>query len=192
MVAMLANGAAGGTEIHFDPAASSRSKDFISLQKTLIEFMADLPKLVVRDGEGATKFITIRVRGAPSYPAGKHIAFMIARSVLLKTAPYGKDPGWGNVLTALGSSLMDTRFAGEGIIVPDLTSVSFVPVDGGGVIKFMDRGVPAKVDEARARALMEEEEDVEVVVDLRDDGVGGGDGAEEAVYWTCDLTRMHL
>lgn len=76
---------------------------------------------------------------------------------------------------------MDTRFAGEGIIVPDLTSVSFVPVDGGGVIKFMDRGVPAKVDEARARALMEEE-DVEVVVDLRDDGVGGGDGAEEAVY----------
>jgi len=78
---------------------------------------------------------------------------------------------------------MDTEFAGKGIIVPEQTSVTFVPVDGGGVIKFLDGRVPAKVDEARAREIMEEEEDVEVAFDLRDDGVGGGDGFDVAVYW---------
>lgn len=185
MVAMLANGAAGGREIDFDPSAPSQSKDFMSFQRTLIEFMADMAKLVVRDGEGATKFITIRVRGAPSYPAGKYIASVIARSVLFKTGIYGKDPNWSNVLAALGYSLMDTEFAGKGIITPELTSVSFMPVDGSGELKFLDKGVPAKVDEISAKEVMEEE-DIEVIVDLRDDGKGWG---EEAVYWTCDLTH---
>ena len=150
--------------------------------------MADMAKLVVRDGEGATKFITIRVRGSPSYPAAKHIAGVIARSVLVKTGIYGKDPNWGGVLAALGYSLNDTQFTGKGIIVLEQTSVSFVPVDGGAELKFLDKGSPAKVDEARAKEIMEQE-DVEVVVDLRDDGKGVGQDVEEAVYWTCDLTH---
>jgi glutamate N-acetyltransferase/amino-acid N-acetyltransferase len=67
MVAIIANGAGGGTEIDFGSAATSQSKDFVSFQRTLIKFMAEMAKLVVRDDEGSTKFITIRVRGAPSY-----------------------------------------------------------------------------------------------------------------------------
>jgi glutamate N-acetyltransferase/amino-acid N-acetyltransferase len=188
MVAMLANGAAGGTETGFHPSAASQSDDFVAFQRTLIEFMADMAKLIVRDGEGATKFITIRVRGSPSYPAAKHIASVIARSVLVKTGIYGKDPNWGAVLAALGYSLIDTQFAGKGIIVPELTSVSFMPVDGGAELKFLDKGSPAKVDEARAKEVMEQE-DVEVVVDLRDGGKGAGQDVEETVYWTCDLTH---
>ncbi len=188
MVAMLANGAAGGIEIDFCPSAASQSEDFVAFQRTLIEFMADMAKLVVRDGEGATKFITIRVRGSPSYLAAKHIASVIARSVLVKTAIYGKDPSWGGVLAALGYSLIDTEFAGKGIIVPELTSVSFVPIDGGAELKFLDKGSPAKVDEVRAKEVMDQE-DVEVVVDLRDDGKAAGQDVEEVVYWTCDLTH---
>jgi glutamate N-acetyltransferase/amino-acid N-acetyltransferase len=188
MVAMLANGAAGGTETGFHPSAASQSDDFVAFQRTRIEFMADMAKLIVRDGEGATKFITIRVRGSPSYPAAKHIASVIARAVLVKTGIYGKDPNWGAVLAALGYSLIDTQFAGKGIIVPELTSVSFMPVDGGTELKFLDKGSPAKVDEARAKEVMEQE-DVEVVVDLRDGGKGAGQDVEETVYWTCDLTH---
>ena len=188
MLAMLANGAAGGTEIDFHLCAVSQSDDFVTFQRTLIEFMADMAKLVVRDGEGATKFITIRVRGSPSYPAAKHIASIIARSVLVKTGIYGKDPNWGGVLAALGYSLIDTQFAVKGIIVPELTSVSFVPGGGGAELKFLDKGLPANVDEARAKEVMEQE-DVEMVVDLRDDGKAGGQDIEEAVYWTCDLTH---
>lgn len=188
MLAMLANGAAGGTEIDFHPSASSQSEDIVAFQRTLIEFMADMAKLVVRDGEGATKFITIRVRGALSYPAGKHIASVIARSVLFKTGIYGKDPNWGGVLAALGYSLMDTEFAGKGIIVRELTSVSVVPGDGSAVLKFLDKGVPAVVHEERAKEVMEQE-DVEIMVDLRDDGKVREGGAEETVYWTCDLTH---
>ena len=188
MVAMLANGAAGGTSIDFYRSAAAQSDDFFAFQRTLIDFMADLAKLVVRDGEGATKFITIRVRGSPSYSAAKQIASVIARSVLVKTGIYGKDPSWGTVLAALGYSLIDTEFEGKNIIVPELTSVSFVPVDGGAELKFLDKGSLAKVDEAREKEVMDQE-DVEVVVNLRDDAEAAEQHVEEAVYWTCDLTH---
>ncbi|KAF1349173.1 ArgJ family-domain-containing protein [Delphinella strobiligena] len=113
MVALLANGAAGGRLVDFNPSLPHQSRDLIALQKILIEYMAELAKLVVRDGEGATKFVTIRVRGAPSYTAGNRIASAIARSVLFKTGIYGEDPGWGCVSVALGYSLADTEFAGQ-------------------------------------------------------------------------------
>ncbi|KAL3421146.1 ArgJ family protein [Phlyctema vagabunda] len=192
MVTMFANGAAvpinSNSIIDFDPSIAAQSEDFISFQKMLIEFMADLAKLVVRDGEGATKFITIRVRGAPNYPAGKHIASVIARSVLFKTGIYGKDPNPIGVLAALGYSLMNTEFSGQGIIQPELTSVSFVPVDGSEAISFVKKGKQVKVDEGKVKEMMQQE-DVEVVVDLRDDGKKVKDVEEEAVYWTCDITH---
>jgi glutamate N-acetyltransferase/amino-acid N-acetyltransferase len=65
IVAMLANGAAGGSEIDFHQSAASQSDDFVTFQQILIEFMADMAKLVVEDGEGATKFIAIRIRDSP-------------------------------------------------------------------------------------------------------------------------------
>ncbi|ESZ99592.1 arginine biosynthesis bifunctional protein [Sclerotinia borealis F-4128] len=190
MVTMFANGAAAPTHtpIEFNLSASSQSEDFIVFQRMLIEFMADLAKLVVRDGEGATKFITIRVRNAPTYPAGKHIASVIARSVLFKTGVYGKDPNPIGVLAALGYSLMNTEFAGKGIIKRESTSVSFVPIDGVDELNFVKKGRLVEVDEVRVKELMEKE-DVEVVVDLRDDGGGSGD---EAVYWTCDITHEYV
>jgi glutamate N-acetyltransferase/amino-acid N-acetyltransferase len=107
--------------------------------------------------------------------------------LLFKLGIYGKDLNWGGVLAALGDSLMDTEFAGKGIIVPKLTSVTFMPVDGVAELKFLEKGIPAKVDEARAKKVMEEV-DVEIVVNLRDDGNIVGKVAE-AFYWTCDL--MH-
>ena len=147
-----------------------------------------MAKLVVRDGEGATKFVTIRVRGSPSYPAAKVIASVIARSVLVKTAIYGKYPKWGGILAALGYSLAGTDFTGKDIIAPEPTSITFLPVHNGNPVKFLDKGIPARVDEEVVNHLMDQE-DVEVVVDLRDGEEQFNLDVEEGACWTCDLTH---
>ncbi|TVY87881.1 Arginine biosynthesis bifunctional protein ArgJ 1, mitochondrial, partial [Lachnellula willkommii] len=140
-VAVLANGAAGGKEI-----TSESSEDYAAFQTTLTEFATDLAKLVVRDGEGATKFVTIRVTEAPSEPG----------------MPINEVPE----------------------IVPEKTSVSFIPTDGSPELKLLVNGEPESVDEARAAEILEHE-DLEILVRL-------GGGKEEAVYWTCDYSHEYI
>ena len=84
MIALLANGAAGGVAINV--------RDYVALQRTLNTFLTDLAQLVVRDGEGASRFATICVRGAPSSATAQCIAASIARSVLVKTSFAGRMP----------------------------------------------------------------------------------------------------
>ncbi|KAH6684477.1 hypothetical protein B0J14DRAFT_498109 [Halenospora varia] len=181
-VAVLANGAAGGKEI-----TSESSEDFSVFQNTLTEFATDLAKLVVRDGEGATKFVTIRVTEAPSEVGARRIASTIARSPLVKTALYGKDANWGRILCATGYSQisepgMPINEVPE--IVPEKTSVSFIPTDGSAELKLLVNGEPESVDEVRAAEILEHE-DLEILVRL-----GGGD--KEAVYWTCDYSHEYI
>lgn len=191
MVAMFANGAAasaGQAEVDLPPAADGPSADYRALQHELNTFMAEMAQLVVRDAEGASKFITIRIQGSPSDGAAKIMARAVARSVLVKTAFYGQDPGWHGILAALGYALLDTPFAGQGIFVPEHTSISFM--DGEDTVKFFERGVPMFVTEARVKSIMERE-DLEVVVQLRDGAArhNVADEVEDAVYWTCDMTH---
>ncbi|KAF2756122.1 Arginine biosynthesis bifunctional protein ArgJ beta chain [Pseudovirgaria hyperparasitica] len=176
-VALLANGAAGGAEI-----TSEASPAYDEFKTVLTDFAADLAKLVVRDGEGATKFVTIRVKNAPSYAAGKRIGSSIARSPLVKTALYGKDANWGRILCATGY----TDGLPAGTIVPEQTSVSFIPSDGSEKLNLLVRGEPEKVDEERAKQILEME-DLEIEVKLREQ-----EGGEEAVYWTCDFSHEYV
>ncbi|KAF2488617.1 Arginine biosynthesis bifunctional protein ArgJ beta chain [Lophium mytilinum] len=173
-VAFLANGAAGGKAI-----SDTSSPDYAAMQETLTSFATDLAKLVVRDGEGATKFVTIRVTNAASYTDAKRVASTIARSPLVKTALYGKDANWGRILCATGYA--------EGVdsVVPDQTSVSFVPTDGSPELKLLVRGEPEAVDEARAAQILEAE-DLEILVRLSEKK------GEEAVYWTCDFSHEYV
>jgi glutamate N-acetyltransferase/amino-acid N-acetyltransferase len=175
-LAVLANGAAGGEEV-----TSSSSEDYAAFQTTLTDFATDLAKLVVRDGEGATKFVTIHVTESPSEIGARKIASTIARSPLVKTALYGKDANWGRILCATGYSQISEP--GQPInevpdIVPEKTSVSFIPTDGSPELKLLVNGEPESVDEVRAAEILEHE-DLEILVRL-------GGGTEEAVYWTCD------
>jgi glutamate N-acetyltransferase / amino-acid N-acetyltransferase len=170
---LLANGAAGGPTIE-----STSSPGYDELLTQVTDFAADLSKLVVRDGEGATKFVTIRVSSSPSYATAKTIASSIARSPLVKTALYGKDANWGRILCATG-------YSGAEGINPTTVSVSFVPVDGSAELKLLVNGEPEDVDEVRAAEILQSE-DLEIVVDL---GVKGG---EEAVYWTCDFSHEYI
>ena len=176
-VALLANGAAGGS-----PLTSLTSPDAQKMQEVLTAFTQSLAQLVVRDGEGATKFVHVRVCNAASFVDAKAIASTIAQSNLVKTALYGKDANWGRILCAVGYTDAGAIVPQDvGSIVPERTNVSFVPVDGSTELKLLVNGEPQAVDEERAKVVLEAE-DVEIRVDL-------GTGSEEASYWTCDFSH---
>jgi len=179
-LALLANGAAGGS-----PVSSLDSEDGRAMTETLTAFAQQLAQLVVRDGEGATKFVRVRVVNSPSYEDAKRIASTIARSPLVKTALYGKDANWGRILCAVGY----TQGVSEGTVVPERTSVSFVPVDGSEELELLVRGEPEAVDEMRAGQILECE-DLEIRVDLG--GGESGTGAEKASYWFCDFSHEYV
>lgn len=181
-VALLANGAAGGNEI-----TSETSEDYAAFSTVLSDFAVDLAKLIVRDGEGATKFVTIRVTEAASETSARKIASTIALSPLVKTALYGKDANWGRILCATGYSLISPP--GEPInevaeIIPEKTNVSFIPADGSAELKLLVDGEPETVDEVRASEILQAE-DLEILVRL-------GTGKEEATYWTCDYSHEYM
>jgi len=97
MVIVLANGLAKNKMI------TKQGKDFTIFQKALNHICLDLAKKIVKDGEGATKFITVTVKGAKNYAQAKTAALAIANSNLVKTAAYGSNPNWGRVAAAVGS-----------------------------------------------------------------------------------------
>lgn len=181
-VALLANSAAGGSEV-----VSESSADFTAFQTVLTDFATELAQLIVRDGEGATKFVTIRVVESASEEAARRIASTIARSPLVKTALYGKDANWGRILCATGYSLISEP--GQAVndvaeIVPEKTNVSFIPTDGSDELNLLVNGEPEIVDEARAAEILELE-DLEILVRL-------GTGDKQATYWTCDYSHEYI
>ena len=179
-VALLANGAAHAANRHIPAPAleSLDSADAQAFQAALTAFAQQLAQLVVRDGEGATKFVRVRVVAASSTADARRVAASVAKSPLVKTALYGRDANWGRILCAVGytDGLRD-----PGAVVPERTSVSFVPVGGGARLKLLVEGEPEAVDEARASEILKDE-DLEILVEL-------GTGTEEASYWFCDFSH---
>lgn len=206
-VALLANGAAAPSG---SPALQdATSEDYLAFQHVLTNFMISLSQLVVRDGEGATKFVTIRVSSDVSYATARRAATSIACSPLVKTALYGKDANWGRILCAIGYApgIMErvdelpgtgeeylARQNAQEQVLPRRTSVSFVPADGSEELKLLVRGEPEAVDEARAKVILEME-DLEILVRLDDDGEGavvGSGKSEVATFWTCDFSHEYV
>lgn len=97
MAAIMANGLAGNKIIN------TNNKNFIEFSKALNYVCLDLAKKMLIDGEGATKFITIKILNATTEKQAKTIALAIANSVLVKTAAFGSNPNWGRVAAAVGS-----------------------------------------------------------------------------------------
>lgn len=170
-IVCLANGAAGGPEI------TESSASFNTFQDILTDFSSRLSQLVVRDGEGATKFVKITVNDAVSEQEAAKVAETVACSPLVKTALYGKDANWGRILCAVGYSGMQVE--------PTKTTVSFMPTDGSAELKLLVNGEPEQVDEARASEILEME-DLEIKIDL---GTGGNKGAN---FWTCDFSHEYV
>ena len=95
---ILANGLAGNNPLERAQARLQRFREMLT------DVLAELSNAVVKDGEGATKFITIMVDGAKSKSDARRVAYAVANSNLVKTAFFGEDPNWGRILAAIGSS----------------------------------------------------------------------------------------
>ncbi len=160
-VLLFATGAAGN-----DPGA-----DTGAFAAALQEVLLDLALQVVRDGEGAQKFIRIDVTGAESNASARRVALAVANSPLVKTAVAGEDANWGRIVMAVGK-------AGE---PADRDRLS---VGVGGVWMARDGAVVPGYDEAPVVAHMRGR-DINIAIDL-----GIGQGADTA--WTCDLTHGYI
>ena len=171
-VMLFATGQGGGHR----PVADAADAGLDDFRDKLGRVMTDLAHQVVRDGEGATKFVTIAVTGAESDRAAKRIAFSIANSPLVKTAIAGEDANWGRIVMAIGK-------AGESIDPDNLAiTIGGVPVaKAGGAIPGFDE-TPV--------ALHMKGSDITIAVDVGLGGGGGGGG--EATVWTCDLTHGYI
>lgn len=176
-IVAIANGAAGGNPID---STAECAEQFLVVREAITDFAQQLAQLVVRDGEGATKFIEIRVKDALLYKSAKKVASTVANSSLFKTAMFGNDANWGRILCAIGYTDLKPNDVNT-----ERTSVSFVPADGLEKLQLLVDGEPENVDEERASEILKEENLV-VEVEL---GTGGG---QSALFWTCDLTHEYI
>ncbi|MCL4218259.1 MAG: bifunctional ornithine acetyltransferase/N-acetylglutamate synthase, partial [Candidatus Hydrogenedentes bacterium] len=164
-VLCLANGQSGTAAIEdsHGPAAAAFAEGLNAI-------CLEAAKAIVRDGEGATKFIEIRVSGAKSDEDALKAARAIAHSQLCKTAFFGQDPNWGRLACAAGYSGADFQANDLDIYLND--------------VKLLAGGQPADYQEKDAAAVMEQPEfQVRIVL-------GAGPGA--ATFWTSDLSHDYV
>ncbi|EJD07577.1 arginine biosynthesis protein ArgJ [Fomitiporia mediterranea MF3/22] len=182
---VLANGAAVPANELKNATIDVNSGDaFVQFRDALTNFAAELAQLVVRDGEGATKFVTVTVDGAATYADAHAIASRISTSALVKTALYGEDANWGRILAATGSIPPSSLTKP---VNPSLVSVFLLPSplsSNSTPLRLLEKGEPVGVDEVRAKEILRNE-DIEIRVEL---GLGG----EKATYWTCDFSYEYV
>ncbi|WP_278402286.1 MULTISPECIES: bifunctional glutamate N-acetyltransferase/amino-acid acetyltransferase ArgJ [Megamonas] len=164
MVIVLANGEANNAKI------TEENADYQIFFDKLMMLCTELAKQIAADGEGASKFLTINVKGAKSFADAKTVGMAIANSPLVKTAFFGEDPNWGRVICAVGYSGAD--------MVPEKTVVKF-----GGITIFAN-GTGATYDE-KALAHVMKQKDIVIDIELNM-------GQEDATVWSCDLSYEYV
>ncbi|EEG77380.1 bifunctional glutamate N-acetyltransferase/amino-acid acetyltransferase ArgJ [Dethiobacter alkaliphilus] len=164
MAVMLANGLAGNAEI------TSENQDYQRFVEVLQRVNTELSQKIVRDGEGATKFLEVRIEHAASFLDGKTLAMGILDSNLVKTAFFGEDANWGRIVSAMGQT--DVEFYPErvNIWLGDLQ----VTKDGQGL----------HFDEDHAKEILKHK-DITIRVDL-------GMGEETVTAWGSDLSYEYV
>ena len=162
---ILANGMAGNRKI------TKKDKDYLKFTEALKFLSIELAKMLARDGEGATKFVEIEVRGAESVEDASVIARKISVSSLLKCAIFGEDPNWGRVAAACGAAGIEFD--------PDKTDIYI------GNIRALSNGAIAKgYSKEKARKFLAGK-DVKIAVDLKS-------GKSKATAWTCDFSKEYV
>jgi len=165
MVLCMANGAAGNKRV------APGTKDQKKLQACLDAVTKSLALQVVKDGEGATKFVEITVRGAKNPVEARRAASAVAKSSLVKTALFGEDANWGRIMAVLGSCGVDMDEA--------RTDISF------GKSKLVEKGISmGKHAEKEAAAALKQRE-IQIGIDLHK-------GKGESTIWTCDLSTEYV
>jgi glutamate N-acetyltransferase/amino-acid N-acetyltransferase len=143
----------------------------VAFKDALHEVFLDLAHQVVRDGEGASKFVTVSVTGAENDADARTHAMAIANSPLVKTAVAGEDPNWGRIVMAIGKS--------GAAADRDLLSIRF------GDVLVAEKGWVAETYREEDGAAIMKQPEIEISVDI---GLGQG----SATAWTCDLTHAYI
>ncbi|NOY39230.1 MAG: bifunctional glutamate N-acetyltransferase/amino-acid acetyltransferase ArgJ, partial [Nitrospirae bacterium] len=163
-VLIMANGRAGNTPLTED------SPGYRKFREALFELTDEFSRMIVRDGEGATRLITIKLRGAKNYSDAKKAAFSVANSPLVKTAIYGRDANWGRIMAALGYS---GAFIREDSVDISINGINLVR-SGLGTGKDVD-----------ASETLKHNNEVTIDINLNT-------GTETERVYTCDLTDEYL
>jgi len=161
---IMANGMMGNSEIRED------STSYKIFKNALDNITYELSRLIVKDGEGATKLITIEVKGAADEKEAENAAFSVANSNLVKTAIYGNDANWGRIMAALGYSGIKLKEENVAIHL--------------GNIKVANKGISTGKD-ADANNYLKNNIEISILINLNK-------GAASAKVLTCDLTDEYI
>lgn len=154
--------------------------DLRAFEQACCEVCTQLARQIVRDGEGATKFITVNITGASDDAAARTIGMAVATSPLVKTAFYGNDANWGRVVAAAGRAGVPVN--------PDRMGLWITPGQNEQVtsqsLQLFWGGMPAEYAEADAATIMQSSE-ISLLLEC-------GKGEGQAVVWTCDLSHDYV
>lgn len=160
---IMANGMLG------NPQIIEKSGSYTAFKKSIDEVAFELSRLIVKDGEGATKFVEIEVKGARSEVDAEKAAFAVANSNLVKTAIYGNDANWGRIMAALGYSGVAIR--------EEKIDIYF------GKVRIANKGISTGRDKEANEIL--KGKDIKILIDLHR-------GKSSAKVLTCDLTEEYI
>jgi glutamate N-acetyltransferase / amino-acid N-acetyltransferase len=163
---LMATGKANNAEIAYNDA------NFVAIRNAITEVAVELAQAIVRDGEGATKFMTIQVEGGNTEVECRQVAYAIAHSPLIKTAFFASDPNLGRILAAIG-------YAG----IDDL-DVNKMELYLGDILVAEKGGRAASYHEEQGAAIMKES-DILVRVALNR-------GSADCTVWTCDFSYDYV
>ncbi len=170
-VLVLANGLAQNPVL-----ANVRSRDFAVFEEALTHVCLELAKAIVRDGEGVTRFVTVRVTGARTYVDADAAARAVGNSALVKTSWCGGDPNWGRILCALGYSAAE--------MAEEKVDVGYSLPGNRKVLYALKQGRPTGVSfKSLCRLVAEKEFDLHINLNL---------GKADAVLYASDLTEAYV
>lgn len=169
-VLVLANGLAGNKPMRIGSA------DFKIFQDALSHVCLELAKMIVRDGEGVTRFVTVRLNGAKSFADADAAARAVANSALVKTSWFGGDPNWGRILGALGYS--------SARVIEEKIDVAYSAPGSQKLLFALKNGQPTKATfDALCKMVAQKEFDLHINLNL---------GKSSAVIYASDLTEEYV
>ena len=172
-VLVLANGLAGNPKAE---VRSPTSKGFATFQAALSHVCLESATMIVRDGEGVSRFVTVRVNGARSFADADAAARAVANSPLVKTSWHGGDPNWGRIIAALGYS--------PATIVEEKVDIGYSAPGSRNILWSLKRGQPTTaIFKELCAAVAPKEFDLHVNLNL---------GRPGAVIYAADLTEEYV
>ncbi|MCH7401234.1 bifunctional glutamate N-acetyltransferase/amino-acid acetyltransferase ArgJ [Belliella kenyensis] len=169
MVAILANGMADNKKI-----SDESDPGYRLFRDKLLELMTHLAKLIVSDGEGASKFIEYKVTKARTEEIARKLVRAISDSTLVKTAMFGRDPNWGRIIAACGNSGVNFTYKKVNLFIGDAEHL----------VQVLEKGQPLPIDKNYIKKLLRESQ-IRIILEVNT-------GKEEGVGWGSDLTTDYV